>query len=120
MTTIGLGVWEQGLLWGVMVLGVFLTFRVLDFPDLTVDGSFTLGAAVAASIILEGHNPWVGTFLAMVSGILAGSVIGWLNTRLRISPLLSGILVMIALYSINLRRYTKRRLYRRPYACRKV
>ncbi|AEF93546.1 ABC-type transporter, integral membrane subunit [Desulfotomaculum nigrificans CO-1-SRB] len=103
MTTIWLGVLEQGLLWGVMVLGVYITFRVLDFPDLTVDGSFTLGAAVAARIIFAGYDPWLASGLALVCGVLAGLVTGLLNTKLRIAPLLSGILMMIALYSINLR-----------------
>ncbi|ABO50098.1 inner-membrane translocator [Desulforamulus reducens MI-1] len=102
-TSIWLGVLEQGLLWGVMVLGVYITFRVLDFPDLTVDGSFTLGAAVAARMIIEGQDPWLGTLLALFAGAAAGFVTGFLNTRLRIAPLLSGILMMIALYSINLR-----------------
>lgn len=85
------------------MLGVYITFRVLDFPDLTVDGSFTLGAAIAARIIFEGYDPWLGTGLALVFGIIAGLITGFLNTRLRIAPLLSGILMMIALYSINLR-----------------
>ncbi|MBO8137885.1 MAG: ABC transporter permease [Desulfotomaculum sp.] len=97
------GVLEQGLLWGVMVLGVYITFRVLNFPDLTVDGSFTLGAAVAARIIFEGYDPWLGTMLALFCGAAAGCITGFLNTRLRIAPLLSGILMMIALYSVNLR-----------------
>ncbi|MTI80789.1 MAG: ABC transporter permease [Firmicutes bacterium] len=101
--SVWLGVLEQGLLWGVMVLGVYITFRVLDFPDLTVDGSFTLGAAVAARFIFEGYDPWLGTALALVCGVMAGCVTGFLNTKLRIAPLLSGILMMIALYSINLR-----------------
>ncbi|AQS59202.1 ABC transporter permease [Desulforamulus ferrireducens] len=103
MTAIGLGVIEQGLLWGIMVLGVYLTFRVLDFPDLTVDGSFTLGAAVAARLIFDGYDPWLGTGLALLCGLAAGLITGILNTKLRIAPLLSGILMMIALYSINLR-----------------
>lgn len=101
--SIWFGALEQGLLWGVMVLGVYITFRVLDFPDLTVDGSFTLGAAIAARIIFEGYDPWMGTALALVFGVTAGLITGFLNTRLRIAPLLSGILMMIALYSVNLR-----------------
>ena len=101
--SIWFGALEQGLLWGVMVLGVYITFRVLDFPDLTVDGSFTLGAAIAARIIFEGYDPWMGTVLALVFGVTAGLITGFLNTRLRIAPLLSGILMMIALYSVNLR-----------------
>ncbi|SHJ92748.1 ABC transporter permease [Desulforamulus aeronauticus] len=103
MTAIGLGVIEQGFLWGIMVLGVYITFRVLNFPDLTVDGSFTLGAAVAARLIFDGHDPWLGTLLALVCGLAAGLLTGLLNTKLRIAPLLSGILMMIALYSVNLR-----------------
>ena len=101
--SVWLGVLEQGLLWGVMVLGVYITFRVLDFPDLTVDGSFTLGAAVAARLIFDGYDPWLGSALALVCGILAGLLTGVLNTKLKIAPLLAGILMMIALYSINLR-----------------
>lgn len=101
--SVWIGVLEQGLLWGVMVLGVYITFRVLDFPDLTVDGSFTLGAAVAARLIFEGYDPWLGTGLALCCGLMAGFITGILNTKLRIAPLLSGILMMIALYSINLR-----------------
>ncbi|SFG98162.1 putative ABC transport system permease protein [Desulfotomaculum arcticum] len=94
---------ELGLLWGVMVLGVYLTFRILDFPDLTVDGSFTLGAAVAAHMIITGYDPWLGTLLAILCGAIAGSVTGFLHTQLKITPLLAGILSMIALYSVNLR-----------------
>lgn len=97
------GVLEQGLLWGIMVLGVYLTFRILDFPDLTVDGSFTLGAAVAAQMIIIGSDPWLGTVLAVFCGAAAGLITGFLHTQLRITPLLAGILTMIALYSINLR-----------------
>ncbi|MDD4172144.1 MAG: ABC transporter permease, partial [Syntrophomonas sp.] len=103
MSSIWFGALEQGLLYGVMVLGVYITFRVLDFPDLTVDGSFTLGGAVAARLIMEGYDPWLGTVLALIVGVGAGLVTGLLHTRLRIAPLLAGILMMIALYSINLR-----------------
>lgn len=97
------GALEQGLLWAVMVLGVYLTFRVLDFPDLTVDGCFTLGAAVVTRFILEGFNPLLGMTAAMICGAMAGLVTGFLHTRLKIAPLMAGILTMIALYSINLR-----------------
>lgn len=102
-TNIWFGAIEQGLLYGVMVLGVYITFRVLDFPDLTVDGSFTTGAAVAASIIAQGLDPWLATFMGLVLGLIAGLFTGLLHTRVRIAPLLAGILMMIALYSINLR-----------------
>ncbi|NLJ55778.1 MAG: ABC transporter permease [Firmicutes bacterium] len=97
------GALEQGLLWAVMVLGVYLTFRVLDFPDLTIDGGFTLGAAVVTRFIIEGLNPLWGMIAAMFCGAAAGLVTGFLHTRLKIAPLLAGILTMIALYSINLR-----------------
>ncbi|MGB9887386.1 MAG: ABC transporter permease [Moorellales bacterium] len=94
---------EQGLLYGVMALGVYLSFRALNYPDLTVDGSLTLGAAVAATWVAAGHHPWLGTALAPLAGALAGAVTGVLHTYLRISGLLAGILTMTALYSVNLR-----------------
>lgn len=103
ITSVWFGALEQGLLYGIMVLGVYITFRVLDFPDLTVDGSFTLGAAVAARLIFEGYDPWLGTLMGLVCGLIAGFFTGVLHTKLRIAPLLAGILMMIALYSINLR-----------------
>lgn len=86
-----------------MILGVYLTFRVLNFPDLTVDSGFTLGAAVATRLILLDCDPWVATMAAVLAGSLAGLLTGLLHTQLKIDPLLSGILAMIALYSINLR-----------------
>jgi len=97
------GALEQGLLWGPMILGVYLTFRILNFPDLTVDGSFTLGAAVATRLILSGYDPWSASLAAVLAGAMAGLMTGLLHTQLKIDPLLSGILSMIALYSINLR-----------------
>ncbi|WP_417595867.1 ABC transporter permease [Oceanospirillum sp.] len=97
------GAVESGLLFGLVAFGVFIAFRVLDFPDLTVDGSFPLGAAVAATLIVTGWNPWLATAMAMVAGCLAGVVTAWLNVRLQILNLLASILTMIALYSINLR-----------------
>lgn len=92
-----------GLLYGPLVLGVFLTFRILDYADLTVDGSLPLGGAIAATLIFAGVNPFVATLAAPFVGALAGAVTGILHTRFQITPLLSGILTMIALYSINLR-----------------
>ncbi|GAW91818.1 ABC transporter permease [Calderihabitans maritimus] len=97
------GTLDQGLVYGIMVLGVYLSFRVLDYADLSVDGSFPLGAAIAARLIFDGYNPWLATFLALGGGALAGIFTGLLHTRIRITPLLSGILTMTALYSINLR-----------------
>ncbi|MBQ3032783.1 MAG: ABC transporter permease [Deferribacterales bacterium] len=93
----------EGLIYGIMVLGVFITFRILDFPDLTVDGSFPLGAAVMAICLVSGVDPIVGTGLAIVSGIMAGMVTALLHTVLKIPNLLAGILTMTMLYSINLR-----------------
>lgn len=94
---------EQGLIYGIMAIGVYITFRILDFADLTVDGSITLGAAVSSRMIVLGYNPFLTLFVATFAGGVSGSVTGFLNTRLKIAPLLSGILTMTALYSINLR-----------------
>jgi putative ABC transport system permease protein len=98
-----LGAVELGLVFGLVALGVLLSFRVLNFPDLTVDGSFPLGAAVVATAVTSGMDPWLGTVLAMAAGALAGLVTAVLNVRFRILHLLASILTMIALYSINLR-----------------
>jgi len=92
-----------GLLWSVMALGVFITFRILNFADLTVEGSFVLGAAIAAPLIVAGVPPIVATLLALVFGAAAGLITGFLHTVLKIPPLLSGILTMTGLFSINLR-----------------
>ena len=92
----------EGLAYGFVAIGVYITFRVLSFPDLTVDGSFPLGGAVAAVLIANGADPWLATVAALVAGILAGMGTALLNTRLRINALLAGILMMVALYSINL------------------
>lgn len=98
-----LGALEIGLIFGLVALGVYLSFRVLQFPDLTVDGSFPLGAAVAATLIVNAVNPWLATLAAAGAGALAGLLTAWLNLRLGILNLLASILTMIALYSINLR-----------------
>lgn len=94
---------EQGLVYGIMAIGVYMTFKILKFSDLTVDGSFPLGASITAALIVSGYNPVVGTFGAILGGALAGYVTGFLNTKAGISDLLSGILTMTSLYSINLR-----------------
>ncbi|MBT9312746.1 ABC transporter permease [Leptothoe kymatousa] len=98
-----LGAIETGLLYGFLSLGVYLSFRVLKFPDLTVDGSFPLGAAVVATLITKGVNPWLATGVAMAAGALAGLCTAFLSVRFNILNLLASILTMIALYSINLR-----------------
>ncbi|MEM9568866.1 MAG: ABC transporter permease [Cyanobacteria bacterium P01_E01_bin.34] len=97
------GALETGLIYGLVALGVYLSFRVLDFPDLTVDGSFALGGAVAAVAIVRGMNPYEATAIATVAGGCAGLVTALLNVQLGILNLLASILTMIALYSINLR-----------------
>ena len=97
------GAIEQGFAYGFLVLGVYLTFRVLDFPDLTVDGSLPLGAAVSAVAITAGYNPFLSLLFALIAGFLAGTITGILNTKFGILHLLASILTMIALYSINLR-----------------
>ncbi len=97
------GAVELGLVYAFVALGVYLAFRVLDFPDLTVDGTFPLGAAVTAVLIMAGVNPWISAFVAMLAGALAGLVTAALNVRFKILNLLASILTMIALFSVNLR-----------------
>ncbi len=98
-----LGAVEQGLVYGIMVIGVYLTFRILDFPDLTVDGSLPLGASISAVAITSGINPYVSLLLALLGGFVAGMITAILNTKFKILHLLASILTMIALYSINIR-----------------
>lgn len=102
-----MGILEQGLIFAIVSVGVYITYKILDFPDLTVDGSFPLGAAVAAASLMKGINPYVACILALLSGCAAGFITGILHVKLKITNLLSGILVMIGLYSINLRIMTK-------------
>lgn len=97
------GALESGLIYALMALGVLISFRILDFPDLTADGSFPLGGAVAGLAIVSGLNPWLACVLGMGAGAMAGVVTAWLNVKLGILHLLAGILVMTALYSVNLR-----------------
>lgn len=94
---------EIGLLYAIMALGVYLTYRVLDFPDLTVDGSFTTGAATCAILLVSGAPVWIAMIAGMVAGMMAGAITGLLHVWGNINPLLAGILTQIALYSINLR-----------------
>lgn len=98
-----ISIFEQGLIFGVMALGVYITYKILDFPDLSVEGSFPMGAAITASCLMWGINPFVATLLSMAGGMAAGAVTGILHVKLKITNLLSGILVMIGMYSINLR-----------------
>ena len=94
---------EQGIIYAILALGVYLTFRVLDFPDMTVDGSFVTGAGTAATMIFFGYHPIVATLVAVVAGFIAGCITGLLHTKGKINALLAGIIMQIALYSINLR-----------------
>jgi putative ABC transport system permease protein len=98
-----LGAVEIGLIYSLVAIGVYITFKVIDFPDLTVDGSFTLGAAVSSAMIFAGYNPYIATIVSILSGACAGWFTGYLNVRWNILGLLAGILTMTALYSINLR-----------------
>lgn len=98
-----LGAVSQGILWGIMVLGVFITYKLLDIADLTVDGSFALGGCVCAVLVVGGVNPIVAILAAMLAGMVAGAVTGFLHTVFEIPAILAGILTQIGLWSINLR-----------------
>ena len=100
--TLLVGAWTIGLILALLALGVFISFRVFHFPDITVDGSITLGASVAAVLLVHGTNPLVASAAGFCGGLAAGATTGVLHTKFRINPLLSGILVMTALYSVNL------------------
>ena len=97
------GILIEGLIYGIMVLGVFITFRILDFPDLTVDGSFPLGAVIAGSLIVAGVNIWIVLIISFIGGVLAGGVTAVIHNKLKIPNLLAGILTMTMLWSINIR-----------------
>lgn len=97
------GILVEGLIYGIMVLGVFISFRILDFPDLTVDGSFPLGAALMVQCLLMGMNGWLALLIAFVGGVLAGVITAVIHNQLRVPNLLAGILTMTMLYSINIR-----------------
>lgn len=98
-----LGILEQGLIYGILALGLLITYRILDFPDLTVDSSFPLGAAVSAVLTFGGMPPALTLFCGMAAGALAGLVTGFIHVKCKVRDLLSGIITMTALYSINLR-----------------
>lgn len=97
-----IGSFTIGLILALLALGIFISFRIFDFPDITAEGSFTFGAATAASLIVGGINPLLASFIAFIAGMVAGAVTGIIHTRFKINPLLAGILVMTALYSVNL------------------
>jgi len=100
--TLLIGSFTIGLILSLLSFGILVSFRIFDFPDITTEGSFTAGAAVTATLLIKGVNPFIATFIGMMFGILAGITTGLLHTRFKINGLLSGILVMTALYSINL------------------
>ena len=95
------GILEQGLIYGIMAMGVYITYTILDFPDLSVDGTFPLGIAICFVMINNGLNPWLALLAAFAAGCIAGMFTGIFNVKLRIRNLLCGILTMTALYSIN-------------------
>ncbi|MHC1786089.1 MAG: ABC transporter permease [Christensenellales bacterium] len=103
MQDVLLGAVSLGLLWAVMTIGVYITYAILGFADMTVEGTITLGAAVSAQVISSGASPFLGMALSLLAGLAAGLITGLLHTKLKIPALLSGILTMIALFSINLR-----------------
>lgn len=94
---------EQGLLFSIVAIAVYITYKILDFPDMSVDGTFPMGAAISASLLVQGVNPWISILLAALGGALAGAVTGIMHVKLKIDNLMAGILMMIGLYSINLR-----------------
>ena len=94
---------SQGLIWGIMAIGVYITYRILDVADLTVDGSFATGGAVAVILILNGWNLWLAMIMAFIAGLFAGAITGLLHTLMGIPPILAGILTQLSLYSINLK-----------------
>lgn len=94
---------EQGLLFSVVAIAVYITFKILDFPDMSVDGTFPLGAAISAALLVNGVNPWLSILAAAAGGALAGAITGLMHVKLKIDNLMAGILMMIGLYSINLR-----------------
>lgn len=98
-----IGAIEIGLIYSLVAIGVYITFKIIDFPDLTVDGSFTTGAAVSAAMIIAGWDPYMAIVVSMIAGAIAGIITGYLNVRWQILGLLASILTMTALYSINLR-----------------
>lgn len=101
MTGIIIGILEQGFIYGIMALGIYISYKILDFPDLSVDGTFPLGAAITAALLLKDVNPWFCLVAAFLSGCIAGMVTGFLHVKLKIKDLLAGILTMTALYSVN-------------------
>ena len=101
--TLVLSVLEQGMIYAIMALGIYITYTILDFPDLTVDGSFPLGAAISAVLITKGVNPILTLLISFLAGVAAGTLTGLFHVKLKVRDLLSGIIMMTALYTVNLR-----------------
>lgn len=98
-----LNILEQGLLFSLVAIAVYITYKILDFPDMSVDGTFPMGAAISAALLVQGINPWISIIAAAIGGGIAGGITGFLHVKLKIDNLMAGILMMIGLYSINLR-----------------
>lgn len=98
-----LNILEQGLLFSLVAIAVYITYKILDFPDMSVDGTFPMGAAISAALLVQGINPWISIIVAAIGGGIAGGITGFLHVKLKIDNLMAGILMMIGLYSINLR-----------------
>lgn len=101
--TLIISVFEQGMIYAVMALGMYITYKILDFPDMTVDGSFPLGASLAAVLISQGMNPYLTLLLSFAAGLVAGKITGWIHVKLKVRDILASIIMMTALYSVNLR-----------------
>ena len=101
--TLLLSVFEQGLIYAIMALGMYITYKILDFPDMTVDGSFPLGAALSAVLISNGVNPYLTLLLSFGAGLVAGAITGFIHVKLKVRDILASIIMMTALYSVNLR-----------------
>lgn len=97
-----LSILEQGLIYGILALGIYITYKILDFPDLTVDGSFPLGSAVTAALLTKGVNPYLSLLISFLAGVLAGTCTGLIHVKGKVRDLLSGIIMMTALYTVNL------------------
>ena len=103
IVTLILSVFEQGMVYAIMALGIYITYKILDFPDLTVDGSFPMGAAITAVLISRDINPLLTILISCLAGALAGALTGLIHVKLKVRDLLSGIIMMTALYTVNLR-----------------
>lgn len=101
--TLIISVFEQGMIYTVMALGMYITYKILDFPDMTVDGSFPLGASLSAVLISQGMNPYLTLLLSFAAGLVAGTITGWIHVKLKVRDILASIIMMTALYSVNLR-----------------